>query len=73
MITRDIKDLTLRKLQMIQRLVSGGNAVEADYQLSDLIDSISSSAVSVVYSREKSTTRPGDCENAGELASRNID
>jgi hypothetical protein len=73
MISRNIKDATIAKLAQIQALVAAGNATEANYQLSDIIDSLSSSMVSVVYSREESTSRPGDCKDANELVARNID
>ena len=73
MITRDIKNALIDKLSSIQFLVVAGNTAEANLQLSSVIDSVLSSTVSVVYSREESTSRPGDCEDASELVSRNID
>jgi len=73
MISRNIKADVVAKLAYIQSLVASGNTTEVDYQLSDIIDSLSSSTVSVVYSREESTSRPGDCEDASELVSSNID
>jgi hypothetical protein len=73
MITRDIKEAMIAKLCLVQSMLANGDSKEADYQLSDIIDSLSSSMVSVVYSREECTRRPGDCEDASDLVSRNID
>ena len=73
MITRDIKAAMIAKLSLVQSLLASGHDQQAGYQLSDIIDSLSSSMVSVVYSREESTSRPGDCEDTDELVLRNID
>ena len=73
MITRDIKENVIYKLHEIQGLVNDGNTREADFQLSDIIDELLSSMVTVTYSREEDTSRPGDCEDPSDYVSRNID
>lgn len=73
MITRDIKAALVAKLVRTQKLLGSGNTQEADYQLSDIIDDMLSSMVSVTYSREEDRRMPGECEDAGELVARNID
>jgi len=71
MVTRDIKADLIKKLSTIQDLIEGV-APNAEYVVSDVIDSLLSSMVTVTYSREESTSLPGDCD-ASELISRNID
>jgi hypothetical protein len=73
MITRDIKAALVAKLVRVQSLVANGKSQEADYQLSDIIDDMLSSMVSVTYSREEDRRMPGECEDASELVARNID
>ena len=73
MSTRDIKANLIERLSAVQQMVNSGDSTEADYQLSDIIDSMLSSMVSVTYSHEDVDSRPGDCEDASELVARNID
>jgi hypothetical protein len=73
MITRDIKAALVAKLVRTQKLLASGDTQEADYQLSDIIDDMLSSMVSVTYSREEDNRLPGECEDASELVARNVD
>lgn len=45
--TRDIKTATIARLSQIQALILEGNTTEADYLLSDAIDSLLSSRVAI--------------------------
>lgn len=71
--TRDIKANLLVKLEHARTLTMAGNASEAGYILSDVIDALSSSRVTVTQYRGTDTSRPGDCTDVSELISRNID
>jgi hypothetical protein len=71
MITRDIKANLVAKLEYILSGLEVGS--QQYYTMKDTIDSMLSSSVTVTYSREECTSRPGDCEDASELVSRNID
>lgn len=71
--THDIKANLLTKLEHARTLTMAGNASEAGYVLSDVIDALSSSRVTVTQYRGTDTSRPGDCTDASELISRNID
>ena len=71
--THFIKSQILAKLEHARTLTMAGNASEAGYILSDVIDALSSSRVTVTQYRGIDTSRPGDCVDASELVSRNID
>ena len=71
--THFIKSQILAKLEHARTLTMAGNASEASYVLSDVIDALSSSRVTVTQYRGTDTSRPGDCTDASELVSRNID
>lgn len=81
MSTPDIKAALIDRLSAVQQMLSNGNSAGADDQLGDIIECMLSPMISVTYDFNllwsasdsfEDLDRPGDCEDASELAAQNL-